>query len=347
MSKGPALSRRAALAGGLALAAPIGAMAAPTADERRAAFAAYARRAEEGNLVWYESNRRDQLDKIGAAFTSSFPRVRLRGESIAGGVGIVGRVQQEYQAGMRAVDLVTLGGGGIAQLAQRNLLRQVDWRELAVDPAALAGPHAILTAVSIYCLVVNTNLVSEADTPRDWESLLHPRWRGRIGTWVRAAAFAELAYLWGEERTTEYYRRFLAQNPMLFRSTAPLAQQIAAGECAMGVGIHHTALAPIRRGAPLRVVMLDPTPISAIYTALAAETRRPHASALFAAWLASPEGGLVYERETDRGSPLVEGTEARKLLAGRQLAEWPMDRKDEYAKLFERYNSMVNENEAR
>lgn len=339
MGYGVSFSRRAALLAAAGALATRGAWAAP--------FAEFAARAEAGDLVWYESNRRDQLDKIGAAFARSYPRVRLRPESIAGGVGIVGRVQQEYQSNTRNVDLVTLGGGGIAQMQARKLLREVDWSPFGLAPAMLVGRHAVLTAASIYCLVVNTDQVSEADTPRDWDSLLHPRWRGRIGTWVRAAAFAELAYVWGEERTTEYYRRFLTQNPMLFRSTAPLAQQVASGEVAIGLGIHHTALAPLRRRAPLRLVMLDPTPISAIYTAVAAESRRPNAAALFAAWLAAPEGAAIYETETDRGNPLVEGTQAARLLAGRHLAEWPMDRKDEYALLFERYNSMVNENEAR
>ncbi len=341
------ISRRCALAAALATLAPLRARAAPSAEERRAALDAFASRAEDGDLVWYESSRRDQLDRIAAAFSDAFPRLRVRGESIAGGVGIVGRVQQEYQAGGRMVDLVTLGGGGIAQLAARGLLREFDWSRLPIDPMMVVGRHAVMTAASIYCLICNTDQVREADTPRSWDALLNPRWRGRIGTWVRAAAFAELASVWGADRTLDYYRRFLAQNPMLFRSTAPLAQQVAAGECAIGLGIHHTALAAIRRGAPLRIVILDPTPISAIYTALVADTRRPHAAALFAAWLATPEGGFVYERATDRGNPMIEGTQAARLLRDHQLAEWPMNRKADYARLFEQYNAMVNEAEAR
>jgi hypothetical protein len=103
MGSGIFLSRRTALAAALAALAGREACAAT--------FAELAARAEQGDLVWYESNRRDQLDRIGAAFTRSYSRIRSRPESIAGGVGIVGRVQQEYQANMRNVDLVTLGGG--------------------------------------------------------------------------------------------------------------------------------------------------------------------------------------------------------------------------------------------
>src|SRR5262249_21736647 len=162
--------------------------------------------------------------------------------------------------------------------------------------------------------------------PRRWEDLLNPRWRGRIGTWVRAAAFAELASAWGAERTTQFYMRFLEQRPVLFRQTAPLAQLVASGEIAIGLGIRHPALAAQARGAPLRLHVPDPTPVSAIFTGVLADTRKPHAASLFAAWLATPEGALAYERATDRGNPLVAGTAAARLLQGHQLAEWPMDR---------------------
>ncbi|MBL8835363.1 MAG: extracellular solute-binding protein [Alphaproteobacteria bacterium] len=340
------LSRRQALAAALLALAPRAA-AAQQGDERRAALESYALVAEDGDLVWYESSRRDQLDAIALAFAQLFPRLRVRGESIAGGVGIVGRVRQEHQVGGRMVDVVTLGGGGVAQLAARGLLRDIEWGRLPIDPMMVVGRHAVMTAASVYCLICNTDQIGEADTPRSWDALLEPRWRGRIGTWVRAAAFAELASVWGAERTLHFYRRFLDQNPMLFRSTAPLAQQVAAGECALGLGIHHTALAAQRRGAPIRIVILDPTPISAIYSAVVADTRRPHAAALFAAWLATPEGALVYERATDRGNPMIAETQAARLLRHHQLAEWPMDRKADYARLFELYNSMVNDADAR
>lgn len=332
------LTRRAALLG--LAASP--AFAAPD-------LAALARdaAAEQGDLSWYESNPLTALERVATGFTRGpGARIRVRPESIAGGVGIVGRMINETQAGGRSADLVSLGGSGIARLAERNLLADARWEAAGLPRAFIEGP-ALLTAAALYCIIYNRNEIRPAEAPRTWEDLLHPRLRGRIGTWVRMAAFAELAHAWGEARTTQYYERFLAQNPMLFRSTAPLAQQVAAGEIAVGLGIYHTAVPAIRRGAPIEVVMLDPTPISAIWTAVAAQARRPAAARLLGAWLATAEGARTYEAATERGHPLLPETETGRRVAGLTLTEWPMAQKDTYARIFEAFNARVNEASAR
>jgi iron(III) transport system substrate-binding protein len=302
--------------------------------------------AEQGDLSWYESNPIAALERVAAAFTRAH-RLRVRPESVAGGVGIVGRVANEAQAGSgRTADVVSLGGSGILRLNERNLLAPTDWAAMGFPREWIGGP-ALLTAASLYCVVYNKQMVPEAQVPRRWEDLLDARWRGRIGSWVQMAAFAELAFVWGAERTNQFVEAFLRQEPMLFRSTAPLAQQVAAGEIALGIGIYHTALPPIRRGAPIDVVMLDPTPVSAIWTAAVRNTPRPNGARLFAAWLATTEGARAYEAATNRGHPLMAETDTGARLRGLTLAEWPIERKDEYARIFEAYNARVNASGAR
>ena len=302
--------------------------------------------AESGDLSWYESNPLAALERVATAFTRAH-NVRVRPESVAGGVGIVGRVANEAQAGgARTADVVSLGGSGILRLNERSLLAETDWAALGFPPEWIGGT-ALLSAASLYCIVYNKQMVPEAEVPRRWEDLLHARWRGRIGTWVQMAAFAELAFVWGEERTNGFVDAFLRQEPMLFRSTAPLAQQVAAGEIALGVGIYHTALPPMRRGAPIDVVMLDPTPVSAIWTAVVRGTQRPNGARLLGAWLASADGARAYEQATSRGHPLLPDTETGARLRGLTLAEWPIARKDEYARIFQGYNGRVNAASAR
>jgi ABC-type Fe3+ transport system substrate-binding protein len=315
---------------------------------RAADLAALARDAagEPGELSWYESNPLAALERVAVAFTRAY-RVRVRPESVAGGVGIVGRVANEAQAAAgRTADVVSLGGSGILRLDERGLLAPTDWGALGFPREWIGGP-ALLTAASLYCVVYNTRMVPAAEAPRRWEDLLQPRWRGRIGSWVQMAAFAELAFVWGEPRTTAFVEAFLRQEPMLFRSTAPLAQQVAAGEIALGLGIYHTALPPMRRGAPIEVAMLDPTPVSAIWTAAVRGTPRPNGARLLGAWLATSDGARAYEAATSRGHPLMAETDTGARLRGLTLAEWPIERKDEYARIFEAYNARVNAAAAR
>jgi iron(III) transport system substrate-binding protein len=335
------ITRRAALlaAGGL-LAMPAAAAVDLDALAREAA-------AETGDLSWYESNPLNALERVIGAFNrGAGARIRVRPESVPGGVGIVGRVANEAQAGGRTADLVSLGGSGVMRLKERNLLADAGWRALGF-PESFVAEESLLTAAALYCVVYNRNEVKPEEAPKTWEDLLLPRFRGRIGSWVRMAAFAELAFVWGEQRTTAFYERFLQQNPMLFRSTAPLSQQVAAGEVAVGLGIYHTALPAIRRGAPIEVVLLDPTPVSAIWTAVTSAARRPRAAKLLGAWLGSAEGARAYEDATARGHPLLPETETGRRVGRLTLSEWPMARKDEYARLYDAYNARVNEASAR
>lgn len=335
------LTRRTLLGAGAAL------LTAPAIAAPDLAALTRAAAAESGDLTWYESNRLDALDRIATAFSRGpGTRIRVRPESIPGGTATPGRIANERAAGGRTADVVTTGSSGILRLVERNLLEPTDWAGMGFPADWIAGP-ALLTAVAMYGVVYNTRLVPEDTVPRRWEDLLDPRWSGKIGTWVRAAAFAELASAWGEARTTEFYEAFLRQRPMLFKSTAPLAQQVAAGEVTLGLGIFHTAQPAIRRGAPIGVSLLDPTPVSAVWTAAVAGTRRPNAARLLGAWLATPDGARAYEAQTDRGHPRIPETETGARVGRLTLAEWPMDRKDEYARIYEAYNARVNESEAR
>src|SRR5437879_2910249 len=93
----PILSRRAALAAALTelRARPAASQVPALANPWLASpgLAGLAQVAEDGDLMWYESSPRDQLDRVAASFAQSFPavRTRVRGETIAG-VAILGRV---------------------------------------------------------------------------------------------------------------------------------------------------------------------------------------------------------------------------------------------------------------
>jgi iron(III) transport system substrate-binding protein len=327
------IARRSLLAG--ATLAPFASRGAAAQDALRA-LAAQA--AGEEAAVWYESSRSDEADRVLAAFRRSFPTLRVRHESIPGGNGIAARVMQETMARGATGDIVTVGGGETAQLLRQELISQQDYAALGVDPRLVAASRAVNTAVSIYCLVYNTRMMPR---PTGWDDLLAARNKGNVGTWVRAAAFAELSARWGEQRVLEFYTRFLTQEPMFFNATAPLAQSVAAGEIALGIGIWHTAQVPKRRGAPIDMVAPDPTPVSSVFTFVPTRARAPKTATVFTAWLTGPEGNLAYEQAVGRGSALIPTTQTHAFLSGRQTSEWPIDNKQPYAEIFERMNRMV------
>lgn len=325
------LGSLAAMLVGLTLVVP-----AQAADDLAALTA---KSATEPTAVWYDSSRQDQADEVIAAFNKQYPKAKIRQESIPGGNGMVSRLTQEAMAKGASADLVSVGGGETARLLETDLIAARDWSGLGIDPKAVVSGKVVLTAVSIYCLVYNKTALKTA--PTGWQDLLDPQLKENVGTWIRAAAFAELASRWGEDKTTAFYTDFLKQQPLFFNSTAPLAQSVAAGEIALGLGIYHTSLPPLKKGAPIALVALDPSPISSIYSFVMARAAAPATAALFIAWMASPDGNAAYEKITGRGSPLLGSTETAKFLGGRAMAEWPIQEKARYAEIFEKYNRMV------
>jgi iron(III) transport system substrate-binding protein len=225
-------------------------------------------------------------------------------------------------------------------MTQRKLLKAVDWPSIGIERPLVRGP-AVVTAASIYVALYNTKLVSEADAPRKWEDLLNPKWKNKIGTWIVAGAFAQLAKQWGEERVTDYIKKLNQQKPFLFRSTFPLAQQVAAGEIPVALGIYHTAQPPIRAGAPLKVVVLDPAPVSSILSFVTTPSSNTAGGELLIRWLCSPEGGTAYEEITYRGNHLIQGTATAKLLEGVKTSEFPMEEMKLARRLMTEYNEMI------
>ena len=113
---------------------------------------------------------------------------------------------------------------------------------------------------------------------------------------------------------------------MLLPSTFPLAQQVAAGEILVGLRTLITsAQPPIRRGAPIKVVVPEPAPISTLYSLVPAKAKNPSGGALLAIWLATPEGAKAYEDATDRGNPFIAGTKTDALLRGTRLSQYSVD----------------------
>ena len=300
-----------------------------------------AKAAKGGEVVWYESSPEEQIDAVLAAFNKRYPKVRVKFVRVVGGNEFASRIVQEMQARGYTGDVLTGGADHIWQLNQRGYLAHMDFTQIGVPKQLASTDFTVATSASIYVLLWNTNKVKEADAPKTWDDVLDPKWTGRMGTWVRASAFAELAAAWGPEKAEAALKRFIALKPALFKSTFPLAQQVAAGEVDVAIGFYHASQPPIQAGAPLKYRALDPTPMHTIYTSISKASRNPDGAKLLLAWLTSPEGAKAYEDATSRGTHLLPGTQAAALIKGKNISEFPVEKSDELGELNEKFNAML------
>jgi ABC-type Fe3+ transport system substrate-binding protein len=300
-----------------------------------------AKAAKGGEVVWYESSPEDLIDKVIEAFNQHYPKVKIKFVRVVGGNALASRSVQEMEARGYTADVLTGGADHIWQLSERNILHRMDWSEIGIPKKLTPTDFAVATAASIYVLLWNTNKVKDGDVPKTWDEVLDPKWTGRIGTWVRASAFAQLASVWGADKAEAALKELIALKPFLFKSTFPMAQQVAAGEVDIALGFYHTAQPPIKAGAPLKLHALDPVPMHTIYTGITRTARNLAGAKLLVAWLSTPEGAKAYEGATSRGNHLLEGTKAAALLKGKKAAEWPPEKTDRLGELNEKYNKML------
>ncbi|MCC7168148.1 MAG: extracellular solute-binding protein [Rhodospirillales bacterium] len=297
--------------------------------------------ATAGPVAWYESSPQNQIEPVIAAFAKRYPGIKVEYVRDPGGNALVGRVVQEAQSGTKGADLISTGPLFITPLAKRNLLENVDWKALGVEAKLAPVPYAVTISSAVYVLLYNTNLVSDADAPKTWEDLLNPRWKDKLGTWIRGEPLASLAYAWGEEKTVDYTKKLSAQKPFLFKSTFPLAQQVAAGEVHVALGLYHSAMVPIKKGAPLKLNLPSPVSYTSIMVAVTKSGGNPAGAKVLAAWLASPEGARIYEEATSRGNPLLAATDTAKMLAGRTLTEFPIEQTETSLRIVETLNGIL------
>ncbi len=292
-------------------------------------------------VTWYESSPSEQADKVIAAFNAKFPNVKVRHTRLVGGNELAVRTVQEIQARGYTGDVLTGGADHLWQLRGRGNLESVDWSALGAAKDMAPNANMISTAASIYVVSWNTKKVTDAEAPTTWEQMLDPKWTGRVGSWVRAAAFAQLAATEGEDKATKQLERFVALKPMLFKSTFPLAQAVGAGEIDVGIGFYHSTLPPLNAGAPIKMRALDVVPMHIIYSGISKGAKNVEGAKVLLSWLASEEGALAYESATGRGNPLMAKTKTAQFIQGKKLSEWPPEKSGELGALNERYNKML------
>ncbi len=293
-------------------------------------------------ILWYESSKESQIDNVIAAFNKQYSNVKVKHIRVVGGNKMAGRVVQEVQGRGYTADLVTAGAAQTWALNDRNFLLKTDWSKLGVPKKVTPTDFAVAIAASVYVILVNTRNVPAEEQPKSWDDLTKKKWMGRIGGWVRAGAHTQMSRVWGQEKAEAELKKFVALKPFLFKSTFPMAQQVAAGEVDVAIGFFHTAQPPISAGAPLKRIALDPAPMHTIYTAVTKSARNEAGAMLFLSWLVTSTGAKAYEDATNRGSHLLEGTRTHALVKEAKTAEYPAAETGTYREVATKFNKILS-----
>lgn len=281
--------------------------------------------AKKPPVIVYESSAPEQMLKVIQAFNKTYPDIKVQYVRSTGGGGIAAKVIQEAEAGAATASLIIADVQQLIPLNQRGLLLSRDWKALGVDPALVRTPYAVSAAASIGVIIYNKNKVKESEVPDTWDDLVADKWKGRSAAWVRAATLAPLAKVYGEPHMRDWVKKLVESKPLTYASTFQLAQQVAAGEADIAMGLYHTTLPVAKSGAPIGIKFLDPTPFSMLYGAVINKGGNPEGAQVLLQWLTTPEGAKAYEDATGRGNPLVKETETAQRVGSRKMVDYTFD----------------------
>ena len=219
-------------------------------------------------------------------------------------------------------DVMVVTDAHHATLWLRKLQQPFDYSKLGVDRNVIYFDNGAVSLANQFALpAYNTKLLSAKDTPKRWEDLLDPRWKGgKLGVTVATHHLARLAADWGEERTTKYVRDLARQEP----SIGPLGTvytRLQLGEVVLAAGLPDSFIHQAKKtGAPIAFAEdVQPVISPAYHAAVLKNASHPNTGHLFIAFLMSPEGQQIWEKFTGESSAFIPGTSAYKYAQGKRV----------------------------
>ncbi len=172
-------------------------------------------------------------------------------------------------------------------------------REGVLVPCAGADKYWRPIAGRARVIIVNTDLVAEADFPRTREDLADERWQpGEIGIayplfGTTATEAAALYATWGPDDALAYYRRLRDSGARVVDGNSVVRDLVAAGQLKAGLTDTDDARGAVDRGAPVAIVLPDQQGIGTLVipatVALVAGGPNPNAGRRLVDFLAGAE----------------------------------------------------------
>jgi iron(III) transport system substrate-binding protein len=263
----------------------------------------YAGAKAEGKLMWYTSLAGGSYKALIAAFEAKYPGVRIDVYR-AGGADLVVRLGEEYKAGRHLVDAIETTEGNLMFMRDSRLLHPYNspvlksYPDDAKEEAGKGLYYWALARESYIGFTYNKNLLSAAAVPKNFDGLLHPELKDKMGIPLGGASGSRAIGAMVKAKGEEFVRKLKDQQIKLYSLDAPaLVNIIASGEVAASPAIFqsHTWLAA-SKGAPVEWVPMDLVPNNVGSAAIALKPPHPYAAVLMADFLLSPDGQKVLEK---------------------------------------------------
>jgi iron(III) transport system substrate-binding protein len=262
----------------------------------------YAGAKTEGKVTWYTSLAGASYKAMAKAFESKYPGVSVEAYRVSGS-DISVRMMEEAKAKRYIADTVETTEGNLMFMREAFLLRPYHSPYFASYPedAKEKGERGLyfwgIARESYIGFAYNTKLLPKNAVPKNYEGLLHPALKGRMGVSVSDPTYKVIGAML-RTKGQEFVKKLKSQEIVLHTIIPPaVLDLIASGEILASPAIfrNHT-LNAIAKGAPVEWVPMDIVPTNVGGAAISAQPPHPHAALLLADYLLGPEGQAVLEK---------------------------------------------------
>lgn len=208
------------------------------------------------------------------------------------------RLRVEQTSGRYAADVELHGRTSILQQQETDFVAKHGGVPNIANlrPEFQADEYSIPTWVQNVCMLVNTNLVKEADYPKTWKDILDPKWTGKmLSDDMRAVGsgqtiFAVLYKQYGRE----FAEKLAQQRIEINRDLRMNSRKVARGENALFI-TQILAFASDLKGLPVKVILPeDGCPYTPIRGAIMRGAPHPNAARVFINHFLDLESQLTY-----------------------------------------------------
>jgi iron(III) transport system substrate-binding protein len=265
---------------------------------------------KEGDVLVYTSAPSDDFKALTEAFErkygvkvkfwrSSAEKVAQRGISEARA--------QRYEA-----DVFETDGPALDALARENIMTPVRPPALGelMPEARLGHPSWVGSRLNVFAFAYNTKSLKKSDLPRNYDGLLDPKWKGKLGIEAEDADwFSALSQQLGEAKASKLFREIVARNGVAVRrGHDQLAALVASGEIPLALTAYNARIEALKaKGGPIDWFVFPPAIARMSGVGVAARAPHPHAALLWLDFELSEEGQkLLQERQFVPANRLVD-----------------------------------------
>jgi iron(III) transport system substrate-binding protein len=245
---------------------------------------------KEQRVVLYASGNLSMVQAVTGAFQKKYPFLSVP-ITRSSGERLLNKVRTEQLAGKILFDVVF--GATVPYLPAFNVLQRYSSPEAKAYPSKFKDPNGLWSGVSAnyYVIGYNTSLVSKKDAPKDWDDLLDPKWKGKIGmdpeefTWLGAME----NYL-GKEKAGKFFTALARQDLQWRKGHTHVAQLMLAGEFELALVYAHRIEQMKAQGGPVEWVRsAKPIVADLQAVALSAKPKAPNGARLLYDFFLSQE----------------------------------------------------------